>query len=178
MRAGRGFTVLELVIVVAVAGIVASLVIPAVIRGRVAANESATVGDIRTLISAQAAYRSANGGYYDGSLDCLVAPSWCIPSYPFTAPTFLDSQLASQQPKAGYNRSFLGTHAPAVVPPASSGSSRAKYRYDATPIAVGMTGVRGFAASNEDRICVTADGSPVPPGPSGGELPPSCQQLR
>ena len=178
MKAHRGFTVLELVIVVAVAGIVAAVVIPALVRARVASNESATVGDIRTMISAQAAYRTVNGGFYDGFLDCLVGPAYCIPSYPFSAPTFLDSTLASRVNRAGYMREFQGGDAPSPVPATSSATSVRKYRYDATPYAVGMTGVRGFAGDFTDRICFTPNGSPVPAGASPWELPASCTLLR
>ena len=42
--------------------------------GRVSANESATIGDIRTVISGQAAFQSANGGWYGGSLSCSQQP--------------------------------------------------------------------------------------------------------
>jgi len=178
MKAARGFTVLELVIVVAVAGIVASITIPALIRGRVAANESATIGDIRTLISAQSAYRTVNSGFYDSNLDCLVDPDGCVPFYPTSAPSFLDSTLASQQSKAGYNRLFQGGPLPANTPTTASSSSTLSYRYDATAVTVGLTGVRGFAGDFTDRICFTPDGAPVPAGVTSSQLPPNCQRLR
>ena len=175
-----GFTVFELVIVVAVAGILASIVIPAFVRARVAANESATIGDIRTLMSAQAAYRAANAGYFDSNLDCLVFPSgFCIPGYPTNGPTFLDSQLASQTSKAGYNRLFDGGPVPVGLPATASPSSALIYRYDATPTIVGVTGVRGFGGDSTERICFTLDGTPVPPGvPNAEQLPLNCNQLR
>ena len=171
-----GFSLIELLIVVTIIGIIASIAIPSLIRARVSANESATLGDMRALISAQAAYQSANSGFYDSALSCLTDPSnaGCIPSYPTFGPTFLDSQLSSLQAKSGYNRTFQGGAVVAVA--AASATATAAYRYDATPVVVGQTGVRGFAADFTGRICSTADGASV--GGGGSVLPGTCADLR
>lgn len=51
------------------------------------ANEAATIASIRTIISAQAAYQSANQGLYESRLECLSDPMNCIPGY--KGPPFL-----------------------------------------------------------------------------------------
>jgi hypothetical protein len=125
----------------------------------VSANESATIGDIRTVISAQAAYQSANGGWYDEDLDCLTAPDGCIPNYPTNSPTFLDSQLASLLAKSGYDRSFGGGASVTASSAISSATSTTSYVYWATPTSAGQTGVRGFAGDSSGIICFSADGA-------------------
>jgi type IV pilus assembly protein PilA len=163
MRRQKGFTLIELLIVVAIIGIIAAIAIPSLLRARISANESATIGDIRTLITAQAAYHSSNGGWYDSNLRCLNAPSTCIPLYPANAPVFLDSQLArgALLNKSGYSRAFAPAP-PAPPDPDTSPTSTAAFVYHATPTVQNQTGVRGFAGDASGVLCYTPDGTLVP----------------
>ena len=72
-RDSRGFTLIELMVVVAVIGIIAGITIPGYVQGRVAAHESAVVGTMRAISTGQFKFKTMalvdsdqNGGYEFG----------------------------------------------------------------------------------------------------------------
>lgn len=151
-------------------GMIAAIAIPSLLRARVSANEAAAIGDTRTLISAQAAYRAANGGFFESNLECLVAPSvGCIPGYAADAPRFLDPVLAARQPRSGYLRRFEPGRILAVDPAVSSPTSVGSFAYVAVPVAAGQTGIRSFCGDSRGVICFRADGADILA--LGGECP-------
>jgi Zn-dependent protease with chaperone function/type II secretory pathway pseudopilin PulG len=170
-RSMAGAGIASMLMMVAIIGIIAAIAIPSLLRARVSANESAAIGDVRTVVSAEAAYASAARAY--GPLECLAAPAQpgCIPGYPASAPKFLDPELASGLAKNGYERVFVPGQ-PATS--AESPSGLDSYCYAAVPVQQGQTGVRSFAADHTGRLCFDPQGENLC---AEGSLPFDCQPL-
>jgi type IV pilus assembly protein PilA len=164
VKNAKGFSLIELLIVIVIIGIIAAIAVPSLLRARVSANEAGTIGDHRTVSSAFVAYTSANTGLFDTTLTCLSAPSGCIPSYPAAAPLFLDAAVADTAAisvRLGYVRGFTPGTMPASVPTTASPTSALFFCYHATPASQNRTGVRGFGTDGSGRLCFNPTGASV-----------------
>lgn len=149
------------------AGAVASIAVPSMLKARASANESAAIGDVRTVISAQAAYQSASRGVY-GELACLGAPATCIKGY--TGPQFLDKQLAALGVKDGYRRAFH------PGPRAARARGLKTFAYTVVPVEQGKTGVRSFCGESSGVIRFDPKGGEITP--VGGVCPATLEVLK
>jgi len=148
--------VIALVLVVAFILIIAAIAIPSLLRARIAANESAAVGEIRIVVTAEETFARQNGGFYE-ELGCLMAPPQCRPDQLGAMPPVLDSQTFGREARHGYHfRFFPGAKpAPAVSDPTLvSPIGLVGYAYVAMPAQAGRTGIRSFCGDSSGVVCV------------------------
>src|ERR1700675_4926752 len=102
MRKQKCFSLIELLIVVAIILIIAAIAIPNLLRAKMAANESSASGSVRTIITAEVSYANAYGVGY-GTLIQLGSAAPCVPGTVATAAAacLIDSFLAAGV-KRGY----------------------------------------------------------------------------
>jgi len=106
-RQVRGFSLIELLIVVSIILIIAAIAIPGLLKARISANQASAVESMRTIMTAETSYQTSYGGYAP-TLLALGSAAPCAPGIPPTAVQFcfLDSNLASATnaatPKSGY----------------------------------------------------------------------------
>jgi type IV pilus assembly protein PilA len=143
-KTNRGFSLLELLIVVAIILIIATIAIPSLLRSRQAANESSAVANVRTINTAEVTYLSSAGGNY-GDVDDLISAG------------LIDSRFNG--PVSGYSFTVDATGADytAWAYPTSTNSGR--YGYYSLPDAV----VRYADSTTNCSPCFpgTSSGAPV-----------------
>jgi len=144
MRREKGFSLIELLIVVAIILIIASIAIPNLLRARMSANEAAAVSAVRTINTAQISYSSMYPAVGFASTLAELGGTNCSP--PSSAGgCFIDTLLASGT-KSGYTFTLSGV----------TGTPNSTYQIIAAPVSPNQTGTRYFC-SFADAVPRSAD---------------------
>jgi type IV pilus assembly protein PilA len=139
----KGFSLIELLIVVAIILIIAAIAIPNLLRSKMAANEASAVATLRTLNTSAVAYSTTYGQYPTKLTD--LGPNASPGS---TGADLVDSVLGNDPAtKSGYTFVWV------------VGASNGSYTLTATPVTQGVSGQRGFFTNQSGVIRADSAGS-------------------
>ena len=156
-----GFSLIELLIVVAIILIIAAIAIPNMLASKKAANQASAVSSLRTISSALASYSTAYGDGFPSSLDILGGtpgtPASCNQAL------LLDTTISSSPyQKSGYQFSYSGQGG--NVPSAPGGCANPGfngYLGTAIPLITGTTGNYSYCLSEDAAIRLDVNGGNI-----------------
>jgi prepilin-type N-terminal cleavage/methylation domain-containing protein len=169
--ADRGFSLVELMLVVSVVGILSSIAVPAVLRARATSWEASTIGSLRALNSAQAAFAtSCAGGYYAPTV-LLLATVPVGGKNPFIGPGFAADTINREGYQLVFTPSAVGPRAPASCNGLAAGLAVVSYFYGGNPLTTGLgaparyfgTSITGTIFQSSIRVPNFYAGSPPLP---------------
>ncbi len=159
-RGERGFSLIELLIVVTIILIIAAIAIPSFLRAKIQANEASAVASVRRISTAEVQFFVQYGIGYAPLLN-LGGAGPCVPS---TATACLLDDLLATGAKSGY---ALTSPTPGALGTALAPNNN--FSISAVPMAVGLSGQRSFCMDQTAVIRFDSTGAPPPnPCDNGG----------
>lgn len=134
-----GFTLVEMMVVIAIISTLAAISIPVFLTSRINANEASAIASCKAISSAcQSYYMNVDPHTYPAQLDDLVAPA--------SDPPYIDTVLAVNRQKQGYRFTY-------------SLNNSESFSLNADPMTVGRTGNRYFFVDETGIIRANTGGS-------------------
>ncbi|HXW61579.1 MAG TPA: prepilin-type N-terminal cleavage/methylation domain-containing protein, partial [Candidatus Acidoferrales bacterium] len=168
----KGFSLIELLIVVAIILIIAAIAIPNLIRARIAANQSSAASSLRTIASASAMYQSTYQNGYPVNLAMIGPTNGALATC--TLAGLIDQNLAVAQQKSGYN--FAWTAGQVQSPAGACGTQGFTdgFAVVANPVSA-STGTIGYCV-DETNVIMQSNAPPIAANAAnpGAGIGPTC----
>ena len=147
----RGFSLIELLIVVAIILVIAAIAIPSLLHSKMAANEASAVYSIRTVNTAQVTYATSYPTIgYAATLNMLAAPTTGgVSSANAGVLDWVLGCTTAVCPKSGYNFQLYNLNGSPII---------TGYSVSGLPMTIGITGNRGFCSDNMNPVNYSTDG--------------------
>jgi type IV pilus assembly protein PilA len=135
---------IELLIVVAIIGIIAAIAVPGLLRARMSGNEAAAIGSMRAVNTSEVNYSQQCNGYAISLPELKAAGNFLSP----------DLTGAASVAKSGFTIAMVAGAANAAIatPPAGCTLTGTNYYASAVPLKGGSTGTRTFATDEQGAI--------------------------
>jgi prepilin-type N-terminal cleavage/methylation domain-containing protein len=172
MRRQHGFSLIELLIVVAIILVIAAIAIPSLLRAKISANESSAIGSMHTIVNAEISYTTSFPQIGFAPTILALGPGAGNQSCPAAGPTaanaciidgVLSGAIGGAAVKSGYGFEALGQNP-------TAGAFRT-YTAAAVPTAYNTTGTRDFCTFEDDIL------RQLPPTPANTGGAPAAAAL-
>jgi type IV pilus assembly protein PilA len=155
----RGFSLIELLLVIAIILIIAAIAIPNLIQARISANEAAAASSVRTITTAAVIYSTTYANGYPSGLPTLGPPAGAQATCDNA--DLIDPILTTPPfQKSGYTYAYIGS-SPVTVAGGCSAPGYQAYLVTAVPMIAGFTGNQSFCSEEPGVIHYNTTGAVI-----------------